>query len=170
MALQAQYTTSPEHSLVAVSDGQDVWTAADPSGRVVERQLGFGFCLLVVVILLATTQTANRRLQDGAATETTFAVEITITDPENGATVYPLVGSVGAGGLMTTEVPLTLSAQVSDDDTGLCEGCTMGVVVEECLSGSCADYDIGATNANMDIQSAVSAGKRGVYIIPGAKI
>ncbi|CAN0323354.1 unnamed protein product, partial [Ectocarpus sp. 8 AP-2014] len=149
---KADGSAKPEHAIALVENGQHSTVATDRGGLQTHRKLGFWFCILVVVILI---EIAHRRvLQDGTE-EMVIAVDMTITDPVNGAITYPVEFSVAADGLGTAEIPLTLSSQTNDDDTGLCDECILSFVAGDCLSGPCDTYDKDTTNDNMEIVSSV---------------
>lgn len=123
-----------------------------------QRELGLFTCILVVVILIATTQEAHRRLQDsdGFSTTTQIMTVFTITDPVDGETLYPIIVDAAPNGEAVARLGLTSASQINDADTGLCDGCSLTFVAAECISGDCDAYDMEATNANMDVQSSVS--------------
>ncbi|CAN0428673.1 unnamed protein product [Ectocarpus sp. 12 AP-2014] len=152
---KADGPAEPEHAVSLVENGQHSTVTNDRGGLQTHRELGFVFCILVVVILVAIATPAYRRvLQDGTE-EMVIAVDMTITDRVIGAITYPVEFSVAADGLGTAEVPLTLSSQTNDDDTGLCDECTLSFVAGDCLSGPCDANHKDTTNDNMEIVSSV---------------
>lgn len=100
-----------------------------------------------------------RRLQTGSPVSPTevmtVAMNVTITDPQNGPVSFPVEVSVGADAQGAAEFPL-LPEQINGDGSGLCDACTLSAVAGECLSGDCDRYDRDATNANMDMEPTVS--------------
>ncbi|CAM9375593.1 unnamed protein product [Ectocarpus sp. 8 AP-2014] len=155
--MKADGSTEPEHAISLVENGQRSTVATDGGGLQTHRELLLGICILVVVILVATATPAYRRVLQVGTEEMVIAVDMTITDPVNGAITYPVEFSVAADGLGTAEIPLTLSSQTNDGDTGLCDECTLSFVAGDCLSGPCDTYDKDTTNDNMEIVSSVSA-------------
>ncbi|CBJ27069.1 hypothetical protein Esi_0054_0142 [Ectocarpus siliculosus] len=161
---KADGSTEPEHAISLVENGQHSTVATDRGGLQTHRQLDLVFCILVVVIFVATAPRAYRRvLQDGTE-EMVIAVDMTITDPVNGAITYPVEFSVAGDGLGTAEIPLTLSSQINDDDTGLCDECTLSFVAGDCLSGPCDTYDKDTTNDNMEIVSSTDLAFEGLQM------
>ncbi|CAN0093186.1 unnamed protein product [Ectocarpus fasciculatus] len=156
---KAEGFAETEHAIPHVENGKHSTVATDHGAIQPHRKL-FGFCLLVIVILVATTTPAYRRMlqsdtEESDTEEMVIAVDITITDPVNGATVYPVEVSVAADGLAEADIPLTFSDQTNDEDTGLCDECTVSFVAGECLSGPCDTYDMYTTNDNMEVVSSV---------------
>lgn len=114
--------------------------------------------LIIVVLEYFIKKLSRRRLAEGDfAVPTQIRTSITITDPVDGETVYPLVVEVGTNGQGTVELEST-PAQLNEAGTGLCDVCTMSILAGECISGDCANYDMDATNdANRDTQASVRA-------------
>lgn len=123
-----------------------------------QRELGLFTCILVVVILIATTQEAHRRLQDsdGFSTTTQINTVFIISDPVDGDTYYPMIVDAAPNGEAVARLGLTSASQINDDDTGLCDDCSLTFLASDCIRGDCEAYDMEATNANMNVQSSVS--------------
>lgn len=121
------------------------------------RELAF-FCILVVVIFFASAQNANRRLQDGTLfSETTqIATVFTIAGPDDETTDFTMIVDVAPNGEAVARLGIEDILLLNDEDTGLCDECTLTFVAGECLSGDCDSYDMEATNNNMDVRSTVS--------------
>lgn len=160
--------TNYKGSLPVTDNGQLTATTDDRGGHVVKRELSLGgdlldevedTCELILeIIVWWRARPFARRLQDDSSAELNkIALDVTISDPVNGDIVYPVIASAPYDGMATAKVSLTEASQLNDDDTGICDECTLRFVAGECLSGNaCSFYDMIATNANMGVNSAVS--------------
>lgn len=123
-----------------------------------ERECIRGILKVLIIYIWKKLDLRTRRLDEGDfEAPTQIMTTITITDPVDGDTVYPLNVTVATNGEGIALVEPT-STQLNEAGTGLCDNCILSVVAGECLSGDCEAYDMEATNeANQDPQASVRA-------------